>query len=122
MPDMYLRAPQLGWSHPVAGYFLGEIPMFRSNPYWRLQLLPPIAGSHFRRSEALDELVVRAPDLNDSLQHVWRGPTAVDLYVIRDLAAVQKATWPSASMPNGAVEFVGRGEAAANPEFRPEDP
>lgn len=120
IPDMYLRAQQLGWSHPVAGYYLGEIPMFRSNPYWRLQLLPPIAGSHFGRSEALDELVVRAPDLNDSLQHVWRGPTPVDLFVIRDLAAVEKATWPTASMPKGAVELVGRGEAAANPEFRPE--
>jgi hypothetical protein len=91
-----------GWSHPVAGYYFGEIPMFRSNPYWRLQLFPPVAGSYFRRTETLDELVVRAPDLKDSLQHVWRGPTAVDLFVIRDLAAVKKATWPTASMPNGA--------------------
>ena len=119
--DMYLRAPQLGWTHPVAGYYLGEIPMFRSNPYWRLQLLPPLSGQYFRQTEALDELVVRAPDLNDSLQHVWRGPTPVDLYVIRDLVAVKKATWPTASMPRGAVELVGRGEAAANPEFHPED-
>ena len=120
IPDMYLRAPALGWVHPVAGYYLGEIPMFRSNPYWRLQLLPPVSGNYFRRTEALNELVVRAPDLKDSLQHVWRGPTVVDLFVIRDLEAVKKATWPTASMPSGAVELVGRGEAAANPEFRPE--
>jgi hypothetical protein len=120
VPDMYLRAAQLGWIHPIAGYFLGQIPIFRSNPYWHLQLLPSLPGSCLGQTETLDELVVRAPDLKDSLQHVWRGPTPVDLYVIRDLAAVKKAAWPTASMPRGAVELVGRGEAAANPEFRPE--
>jgi hypothetical protein len=118
---MFLRAPQLGWFHPLAGYFLGQIPVFRSNPYWHLQLLPPLEGRYLHRTDDLDELVVRAPDLNDMLEHVWRGPTPVDLFVIRDLPAVKKATWPTASMPSGAVELFGRGEAAANPEFRPED-